>query len=473
MHPSSAISWLRNRLIWQDIRFWTALSILVHLIGIDSPPIEVGHSWRQCLTAMVARNFTEIDPDIRFPRVDMGGAGTGIIGSEFPLLNYLMAWLDQLLGPAYWHGRGIVLVTASIAVYFFYRLVKGLFGREVAFSSSLVLLASSWFEYSRKIMPDVFSISLVLIALFCAWRYVTTGRIAPLVCYVLFAAAGVLGKMPAASLLGILVVPVLDPGLPRLRRGLLALASLFPLAALLSWYFVWVPHLLDTYGYQLYYPRSLATGAMELWHAKGLVLEKFGFQALCSYVGAGTFLVGLVLIAAKRSWRILLGGVAFSMVFFFYMLKTGDVFAQHSYYVLPAVPLIAVLAGMAAARVPVKFRWLVLLVIGVEGVANQAYDLATPDRNRYLLELETLADRFSPPGQLVVVNGGLDPKYMYFLHRRGWSVAEAECRDAKRMNDLVQQGAACLFLINANPPTDLPWPVVFKDDHVAVIDLSL
>lgn len=456
---------------WGDIRTWIVLSFLVHLIGITSAPIEIGHSWRQCLTAMIARNFTEIDADIRFPRVDMGGAGTGIIGAEFPLLNYLMALLHQLLGPAHWHGRVLVLVTSCAGVFYFHRLLRGLFGPPIAFSSSLILLSSTWFEYSRKIMPDVFSISLVIIALYCAWRYLDGGKAAHLLGYLVLATLGLLSKMPAACLLAVLVVPVIDPRIRRARRIGLALASVPVLAATVAWYFLWVPHLLDTYGYQLYFPRDLATGARELWEARWLVLEKFAFQAFCSFAGFAAFLVGLFLLARDRGWRLWTGGAAISAVFLFFMLKTGDVFAQHSYYILPFVPVMALVAGSAVTRVPVKYRWLPLLLIGVEGVANQFHDLIPPDRNRYLLGLEAIADRYAPPGERVVVNGGLNPQYMYFLHRRGWSLTDAACRDVQQLEELAEQGAAFLFLINSDAPADPRFPVLYRDDHVQVIAL--
>ena len=39
---------------------------------------------------MIARNFLEIDANIMYPRIDMAGDKTGIIGSEFPFFNYLI-----------------------------------------------------------------------------------------------------------------------------------------------------------------------------------------------------------------------------------------------------------------------------------------------------------------------------------------------------------------------------------------------
>ncbi|MGV9012698.1 MAG: ArnT family glycosyltransferase [Flavobacteriales bacterium] len=456
----------------QDIRTWIVLFFIIRLIGITSAPIEVGHAWRQCLTAMIARNFTEISPDIRFPRVDTCGAGTGIIGAEFPLLNYLMAICQWLVGPAYWQGRLIVLATSSIGTYYFFRLLSGVFDKHTAFAATLMLLSSAWFEFSRKIMPDTFSLSLVVIALYFAWRYLIVGKPVQLVAYVLLASLGVLSKMPAASLLAVLIVPVFDRKLPWTLRRNLVLASVAVIFTIIIWYFWWVPHLVETYGHQLYFPRTLFAGAMELWHARMLMLEKFTFQAFCSFVGFGAFVVGLFRFMRKPNWRLWLGGSAASLVFFFYMLKTGDVFAFHSYYILPIVPLMAVVAGSFVARVPSKFRWALLLIICAEGVGNQLYDLFPPARNRFLLGLEAIADHYAPPGGLIVVNGGMDPRYMFFLHRRGWSITDAECRNADQMRSITEQGAKFLFVINAEPPEGSTYPILFQDEHVLVLKLG-
>jgi hypothetical protein len=56
-----------------DIRFWILLFFILRLYGITNAPLEIGHSWRQSLTNMVARNFLEVDSNILYPRIDMDG----------------------------------------------------------------------------------------------------------------------------------------------------------------------------------------------------------------------------------------------------------------------------------------------------------------------------------------------------------------------------------------------------------------
>ena len=82
----------------QRIEFWLIVFFLIRLVGITNPPIERGHNWRQSTGLMVARNYVDVDNNILYPRVDDNKGETGIIGMEFPLLNYFIYILSELLG---------------------------------------------------------------------------------------------------------------------------------------------------------------------------------------------------------------------------------------------------------------------------------------------------------------------------------------------------------------------------------------
>ena len=71
------------------IEYIIGVFFLLRLIGITNAPLEIAHNWRQVTGLMVARNFFEIDSTLWFPRVDETNGVSGIIGMEFPLLNYL------------------------------------------------------------------------------------------------------------------------------------------------------------------------------------------------------------------------------------------------------------------------------------------------------------------------------------------------------------------------------------------------
>src|SRR4051812_45439006 len=74
----------------KDIRFWIIFFFIIRMYGITYPPLEVGHNWRQTDGLLIARNFYERDANIFFPQTDLAGEKSGIVGCEFPLLNYLV-----------------------------------------------------------------------------------------------------------------------------------------------------------------------------------------------------------------------------------------------------------------------------------------------------------------------------------------------------------------------------------------------
>jgi hypothetical protein len=145
------------------IQTWIVIFFAIRLVGITNAPLEAGHNWRQSLTNMIARNFYEIRANLLYPEIDYAGINSGIIGSEFPFFNYLIFLFTSGLGDAHWYGRLINLIVSSLGIYFFYLLVAKWFNKKIAFHATIVLLCSIWFAFSRKIMPDTFSVSLVII----------------------------------------------------------------------------------------------------------------------------------------------------------------------------------------------------------------------------------------------------------------------------------------------------------------------
>lgn len=103
----------------RDIRFWIVLFFLIRMIGISNPPLDASHNWRQCTGIMAARNFLEVDPCILYPRVDDNAGNSGVVGMEFPVMNYGIFLLSKIFGFHDWFGRLINLIVSSFGVYFF------------------------------------------------------------------------------------------------------------------------------------------------------------------------------------------------------------------------------------------------------------------------------------------------------------------------------------------------------------------
>lgn len=461
-----------NRTILRDIRFWIVVFFLMRLIGITNPPLETGHNWRQSLTCMIARNFLEIDNSILYPRIDMAGEKSGIIGSEFPFFNYLIYLFSELFGYAHWYGRLINLSVSSLGIWYFYRLAKEYFSREIAFNASLVLLSSIWFAFSRKIMPDTFSIALLIAGLYHGNCYLLyeRHRIANALMFFMLCTLGMLVKIPALSLFAGCGMALFIPEIPSKRKLLFFCMVALSLVFVFSWYFIWVPHLLEVYRFQLYFPKGLLEGAGEILPLLDLLAEKFYFAALHSYFAFAFALWGLFRFCKFESTRYIAAFLGITCVFMLFILKTGSVFPLHNYYVIPFVPLMALMAAYGMDKLKNTYRIVCIVLICVEGIANQQHDFFIHSNQVYKTELEALLDNTIDRNEKIIINGGQSPQDMYFAHRRGWSIEPDRMANKAYIDSLISLGAryAVVDLKHDNFPMYEP---IGENLHYRIFDL--
>lgn len=460
--------------IFKDIRFWILLFFLIRLIGISNAPLETGHNWRQTLTSMIARNFLQNGPDILHPQIDMAGNLTGIIGSEFPLFNFLIYGMASIFGFEHWHGRLINLIVSSLSVFYFYKLLKHLFNHQLAFNAAIILLSSIWFAFSRKIMPDTFSISLVITGLYFGITYLSKGRLLNLFLFFILVCLGILSKIPALSLLAPLGLLIIRPPFPTKRIVMLYSATLLALIPVYIWYFQWVPHLVETYHYELYFPKKLREGIFELKPLIPELLQKFYFSAFHSYFAFLAFLIGLSLLYFKNERSIAFIFISIAIVFVAFIIKTGAVFPLHNYYIIPFVPIMAVVAGFGLTKIKPVYSTLVLIAIVAEGLANQQHDFKVQESELYKLSLENITNRTIPKESLIVINGGQSPQDIYFANRKGWSIDKYEITTDEQLNYFSSEGAR-FYIQNLDylKIKQLNYAIIYEDNHYLIYDLAV
>lgn len=455
------------------IEFWIILFALIRLIGITNPPLEVGHNWRQSFTCMVARNFQEVEPNILYPQIDYSGDKPGVVASECPVFNYLIFLAAKLLGWDHWYGRLINLIVSSLGAYYLYLIVKRHYNQRVALYSGLLLLSSIWFSFARKVMPDTFSVSLVVAGLYYLDSYRETGKYRYALLFIMLAGIGGLSKMPALVLLGIVPLYLFVKETSNTKRITLILGTSIVVLLVSLWYFYWQPLLLETFRNPLYFPYSLGEGFRELLNHWPGALKKFYFDAFQSYVAFGIFLVGIYQMVTSRVWGLALT-LGFTLLpFAFFALKTGVVFPTHNYYVIPFVPVMALVGGYGLSAVGSKW-WVYLLLSAaiVEGIANQQNDLFLKNSERYKLTLESIADSLSSRNDLIVINGNGNPQQLYLAHRRGWNCNDYELKDSAYLSDIASRGCRFAFVNRHSFGDSLRFPVAYRDDHYTVYALK-
>lgn len=457
------------------------LFFLLRLYGITNPPLERNHNWRQATTNMYARNFLEIDDNIFYARVDMAGDLTGITAKEFPLFNYTIYLTAKAFGWQHWYGRLINLIVSSIGVWFFYLIVRKYLEpraprlKNLAFYSTIFLLAGIWFGHSRAILPDTFSTSLVLVGLYFGLEYLYGGKWYQLLLFFALAAAGTLSKLPSGYLLAALCLPLLSRSVYLRRKVALVLSGGIILAMAGWWYFYWIPHVVATYGYEHYPMRDLLTGFREILSDLPETAERFYVSATKGFTFFGLYLAGLFLIFYRKhrwlSWLWLL----LSFIFLFYMFKAGASFYHHNYYIVPYAPVMSLVAAVAISEIR-NARWRVLLLLAVlaEGIGNQQDAFRIRPDEKPKLTLEPIADSLSQRTDLVAFfTPDGNPQELYFAHRKGWVANQYEILNPDYLQLLRSKNCRLLF-VNKKQWGGAALPAlhrVYEDEHYVVFDL--
>ena len=442
---SSMANWQRLRPLLSDIRFWIILFFVVRLININAPIFE-SHNWRQADGYAISRNFLEIELDLFHPRVDHAGDLSGITGSEFPLMNFLVYCLYLLFDPNWWQGRLVSLIVSSIGCWFFFRTIKEFFSEKVAFPATILLLSSIWLAHSRKFMPDVFSTSLILIAVYYGWSYLKKGKGAfHLILFGLFALLGLLSKLPAVVMTGLLFPALLDKSIPTGKKAIVAGISVLAVVPVLIWYFHWVPYLNTEFGFNYFFMGSSISENLQylgsnLWPT----LERFIYGI--HFVGFALFLGGIFLASKNREANLLIAFGAMSLLQLAILVKSGEKFTHHTYYIVPFVPAMALMGAYAISKIKVqRWWWVVVAVVMIEGATNEQHEFQIKDKYRYKLRLEAVADAHTKRSELVATNNDQNPSALYFTHRKGWVISTQNQEGPDFFKGLVEKGCALII----------------------------
>ena len=444
-----------------DIRFWILIFFIIRMAGITNPPLEVAHNWRQSTVAMVARNFYEVDNNILYPRIDIWGETTGITGMEFPLLNYMHYAVAEVFGYQHWYGRLINLIISSIGIFFFYRLIRKYFSERTAFSSALILLVSIWLSYSRKIMPDTFSMSLIIMSIYYGSNYLDGNqkRVMNLILFVVFFALGALTKITSAYLMIVFALWIFSPKTDFHKKATFIAVGLLGLLPVSAWYFYWVPYLMETYGVKHFFMgKDFLTGISEVFGDFPRFLNLF-YEWTLKFVGFALFLLGIWYAIRQKQravlWLLFLTFLAFMVVAF----RAGETFLHHVYYMIPFAPVMAFIAGFGLSKIPNRTLATVLLAaVAVEGVANQWGDYRIKEESRFLINIETDLDQWISRDDLIIINSNYIPTPMYFTHRKGRVMDNQRIRGRREMQNFYDMGYRYILILKHSFGSDMELP---------------
>ena len=192
------------------------------------------------------------------------------------------------------------------------------------------------------------------------------------------------------------------------------------------------------------------------------------------FIGFGLFLLGLVLCFVKKEnailWVLGLCYIAFLVV----MVKSGWTFSHHAYYVVPFVPVMALVAGYGVSMVKKPYlRVLLLAAVALENILNQHSDFVIREDRQAIVQLEEVMDGISAPTDLIVINSGQNPTAMYFAHRKGWVAYNEQLADQLFLEDLAGRGCRFVVILKRAFGTDqkLDLDLLFDSENYAIYSL--
>jgi hypothetical protein len=171
-----------------------------------------------------------------------------------------------------------------------------------------------------------------------------------------------------------------------------------------------------------------------------------------------------VIMVAKKETRVSIPFLLLSLVFLVYMMKSGHYFYHHNYYIIPFVPVMALVAGYAFSMIKNQKVFVFLLLVGVgESIANQQHDFFIKDSERYKMSLEQIMDKVTAPEDLILLNGNGNPQLFYLSHRKGWNCRDQQLTDSSFVEGLINQGCKYIVINKHSSAQSLDLEVVFEN----------
>lgn len=416
------------------------LSLLFHLRFMNQPPRGV-HVWRQCNTLAVAKNFHEESMNIFQPRVDHRKGTNGVTGTAFPLYEYLLALVYQVVGFHETSHRWLQFLIYAFLIFGVYRFSERWFNHAVvpaAIGTWLVAWSPDIYYHAINALPDVLALCLSVWGLERYLRYKAKPQTTILMASMVLLALGGMVKLQFLMFSGLVIIDQF--------RGRWMFPNSIQRAAMLSfvpaaiWY-TYASWLRETSGLKdiglRLNPLRSVHDFLELFQSN--LISDFP-ELLIGYGGLILVLLGAFYLVKSTTQQTRAKiGIAFLGLLIYHVLESGQ-FKFHAYYMMPYVLFFGVLAGYGARyamdRTQSRRMWIIpFLLIAVQPIITSArIDHRYTDDHRSELpqeflqpeQLDSLRDLVGNSHRVLVAPDPSGCVYFYHLQCKGWSFAKMD-----------------------------------------------
>jgi len=438
----SARSWIESHAVFlAALGAILVLGLALRLIDIHNPVMD-HPAWRQGDTAAIARNFAQLNFNIFYPQTDYDGPPPNYVQLELQIVPYLAAAGYKLFGVHEIFGRAISIAFSLgtvAALAFFGRWLFASAGAGLAAALLYAIFPGSVY-YGRTFMPDTAMAFFLTAALFAATRLMTAApsRAMPwsMTGSAVLLALAFLAK--PVSLLAVVALLAADAfgAAGKVRLPWRTLAVTLPGIVCVWLYLRYVGSHAEwqwaTAITQLHVVPSLvhaATSPHALAQKLTVLATTVPWMLATTMLGPAAFGVAVVALLGplrSRSDALLYGWVAAIALYAFVVVTVERV----DYYLFPARPLAALLAGSFLARLTAswsgpseRIRWgfvggaalALLLTIGSNEAQIRPYYTYRHEVYAQARHLHTVL----APDALVVM-AHYDPSILYYMQHKGW-----------------------------------------------------
>ena len=431
-----------------------SMHLLLHLPFVSLPPSAI-HTWKQCNTMAVIRNFQEEETNIFKPRVDGRKFTNGVTGMQFPSYEFIVASIGKVIGFHETTARVVTLLIFSFCLYFFYELMFFIFQSNYAAAIGAWTLCWSpeLFYHSNNALPDILAFTSAMAGLWLFLKWNKEKKNSLLLYSILFTTLAGLTKIPHL-IIGFPIATIVVRDFVQEKYSVKDLVLLLVFAIItvgisLGWHFyaLW---LIETSGLEEF---ALYLKTPSSWRQAGSILFQNVVsdlpELLLNFAGFVFFCVGLFVFFKFKKWKspwgiAMAGWLVGLLIYHFTNLSHMEV---HHYYMIPHFPILIVLVCIGALYLKSKnAHWVIISLMLLQPIFALVrivparwsgkntlvpVELYTPD-SRAKLSAAT------PNNELCIVGPDETNCVMfYYLHKKGFGFRIKEELFTAQRNDTL------------------------------------
>lgn len=317
----------------------------IRTLNLETPLLDV-HSWRQTQTAMFARNFYQYGYNIFLPQIDWAGDAPGYIEAEFQLYPYLVAILYKFFGVKEVLGKLLSAMFSILGAYFLYLLSRRFFNLTTSYLVLICFLVSPLnVFFSRTFMPEATMLFFSISSIYFFVVFSEENKDKYLLLSALMTTGAFLVKIPTVHILLPLFYLALCRFGFRAFINLKLYLFLFLIFAPTTLWYVWAYQLGKMSGLtvNIWNIGTDKWGNLAVWTDPTfytVILNRIHYSILTPILTPFAILGFFIKCRKKEEYVFHLWILA--VVIYFFAAAIGN--KVHSYYQLPIIPALSVLA---------------------------------------------------------------------------------------------------------------------------------